>query len=182
MAFTRCKKCDDGNRSEDSPIEVRCDRHNRAKGAEFEGIMTCLIDGHRWPIKLSRDHIIYTEIALPIGESANLVSSVTEYIVQDVQEAELAHFSRCYKASAVMCRRAMQLGLEQQGIPDAALGHMLQQAQGKDLLTPRTAVFAEAIKGMGDAAAHRKEDLTDREVSIMIFTTVRVLNELFSAE
>jgi hypothetical protein len=77
----------------------------------FEGIITCLIDRHRRPIKIIDNIISETAPEMPITESTRL-SGVPADIVQDVKEAETCYFNQTYKASVVVCRRALQLAFE----------------------------------------------------------------------
>ena len=181
MATIRCEVCDDNKRAAAAPIAVRCERDNKFKGTVFEGIVTCLIDGHRWPIKMREGHVVFTETALPLSDAVELSANIPEGILEDVEEAKRAHFSQCYKASVVMCRRAMQLSLIEKGIADAPLSVMLQKAREgtPSLLTGSTYALAEGIKEYGDRGAHRVEAIGTEETRVVIFTTLRVLNELF---
>ena len=103
-------------------------------------------------------------------------------IKQDIEEAERTHFSQSYKSSVVMCRRALQLDLEDKGGPaGTTLGPLLNWEREQDprLLTERTDAQAQEIKDYGDGGAHRKEEIEPREAELMIFVTVQVLNELY---
>jgi len=175
--YTECARCQKGKRA--SLIEVACHRIGPQGDIELRGIVKCLVDDHEWPITIRDDVIVSTTQSLPISESAKLSSDVPGGIVQDVQEAERAHFAYCYKASVVMCRRAMQLALVDKGIADGPLGKMLDQARKRNLLTDRTDALVTGIQDYGGGAAHSKEEISAEEARMMIFTTVRVLNELF---
>jgi len=65
------------------------------------------------------------------------------------------------------------------GIPDKALSKMVEEAKDKGLLEQRTFDLATSIKGYGDIGVHRKEQLEPKEVELVIYATVRMLNELF---
>jgi len=129
------------------------------------------------------DVVQSTEQMMPILESASLSQSVLAGIVQDIQEAERAHFAQLYKASVVMCRRAIQLGLgaPPHNITDGPFSRMLTDAQAKtpSSLSSRGFVLAEAVKDYGDAGAHRIEEISASDARTAIFSAVKVLNELF---
>jgi len=95
---------------------------------------------------------------MPVSESTNLTSAVPEGLKQDIEEAESDHFAQSYKSSVVMCRRAIQLGLQEapHGINDGPFSRMLQEARTKTppVLTTRTDSLVEAIKDYGDGGAH----------------------------
>ena len=78
------------------------------------------------------DQILTVDTQLPVAESRKLNEDVPDGIKQDVQEAEGAHFAQNYKSSAVMCRRALQLALEDKMKPRGkhrmTLGPLLDEA------------------------------------------------------
>ena len=74
----------------------------------LHGTVTCSKDGHEWPISVKTNNIpLSTEQEMPVLESQNLGGNVPDGLVEDIREAERAHFARVYKASVVMCRRAV---------------------------------------------------------------------------
>ena len=164
-----CPKC-----SRTTVIEVDCGPH-----AEMMGIIRCTLCGHEWPITISEGCISKLDTALPGAQSDKLDASVPSDIKEDLQEAERAHYAQCDKACATMCRRALQLGLMDKKIADAPLSAMLQEALNKGLIEQKTYDLATSIKGYGDIGAHRKEHLESQEVSMLIYATVKMLNELF---
>ena len=123
--------------------------------------------------------------ALGSRPSLTLSANTPDYIRQDIGEAEEAHFYQLYKSSAVMCRRALQLGIEiQPNAPQGkTLGPLLAWARGltPPLFSPATYALAEGIKDIGDAGAHRVEHIPPDTVAMVINITVTALNELFPA-
>jgi hypothetical protein len=147
------------------------------RGIEIRGVITCLQDGHQWPVRIDNDAIRQTDTKLA---GFPLTTNVPLGIAQDVEEAGRAHFMQCYKASVVMCRRAMQMGLIEKGIPDGSLLGMLSKAKGEGVIKDEAVYgMAFAVKGYGDAGAHHIEDITDTEVVSVILVTTLLLNELF---
>ena len=173
-----CQECSKQGSKNSAEITMR------GGAIELQALMVCLSDSsHQWPIIMRHDQIWSTHGALPVSESSKL-RSVPKGIVQDVKEAERAHFARCYKASVVMCRRALQLAFEKKlGAENKylTLGPLIDMArkQKKPLLDPRTFSFVERIKDTGDGGAHGSVDIDPQEVGVVIFDTVGVLNELF---
>ena len=150
------------------------------------GTITCLKDQHERPFVIdgtppgqAYGHLQQIDMALPSQESNKLLVSVPTGIKDDIQEAERAHYAQCYNASVAMCRRALQLSLVEKGIPDKMLSKMMQEALNSNLMDQNTYNLATSTKGYGDMGVHRREQLEPKEVELVIYTTVRMLNELF---
>ena len=172
MTLINCPKCQGVKRG--PPIKVECEPE-----AEMRGIIKCLACGHEFPITMSKNYIQKLDTALPGIQSDLLTPSVSPDIQDDVREAERAHYAQCYKACVTMCRRALQLGLIDIGIPDGKLSVMLKAAHKQEKLNQKTYDLATTIKGFGDIGAHRREKLKPIEIQMVIHATVNMLNELF---
>jgi len=172
MPEINCPNCQGTKRT--VPITIDC--HT---SAQMDGIVKCLMCNHEIPITIKDGRILKLDTTLPSRQSNGLHSSVPPDIKEDVQEAERAHYSQCYKASTTMCRRALQLSLIDKGVTDKALSSMLQEAKNSGLLTIDTYNLATSIKGYGDIGAHRKDIISPKEVELVIYCAVRILNELF---
>ncbi len=155
-------------------IDVQCNG-----SAELKGIINCLECGHEFPIILQNGVIKKLDTALPGIQSDKLNSSVPSDLKEDIQEAERAHYGQCFKACVAMCRRALQLALIEKGIGDTRLTPMLKEALTKKLLNDDTYTLSTTIKGYGDIGVHRKDKLDSEEVKMVIYSAVRMLNELF---
>lgn len=155
-------------------IAVECEYQ-----AQMWGIIKCLACGHEWPITIDSGYIKKLDIALPGMQSDQLNTSVPSDIKGDIQEAERANYAQCYKACVAMCRRALQLSLIEKEIGDKPLSKMLEEAKGNNKLTDNTYTMATSIKGYGDIGVHRTEKLEPKEVEIIIYMAVKMLNELF---
>ena len=172
MTTVICPKCHGERRTEE--IRVDCQ-----PGAKMWGIIQCLECGHEFPITMDRGYIQKIDIALPGQQSGRLNPSVPADLKDDVKEAERANYSQCFKACVAMCRRALQLGLIEKKIPDGSLGGMIESAKNQKLIEQRIFDLATSIKGFGDIGIHRKEELEQQDVNMVIHATVRMLNELF---
>ena len=177
-----CSKCRKEGRESTAQITLRpLGGHDMV----LRGVLECEHDGHRWPIAVRADQLLAVGTALPVAESAKLHRHVPKGIQQDVREAEDAHFAGTYKASVVMCRRALQLALEERlGIPEEqrlTLGPLLkkQKARQPPLLDDRTEQLAYRIKDEGDGGAHSPVSVDPKDAEVVIHDTVVVLNELF---
>ncbi len=158
-------------------------RSNTKRFLELRGIVTC-DDGHKWPVAIkTNDVIVATDSIMPVVASADLNTGVPLGLRQDIEEAEHAHFAQVYKASVVMCRRAIQLGFTEppHNIADGPFSTMLKQAQTKSPppLSPRGFILTEGVKDYGDVGAHRKEEISALDARTVISHAVTVLNELF---
>lgn len=150
-------------------------------GVLFRGALTCLACDHRWPLQMRNFEITYTAPEFPASESQNLSPNVPQGLIEDIEEAERCHYGQCYKAGVVICRRAIQLGLEERGVSDAAFSKMITNAQAltPPLLTPSTFALVDGIKELGDRGAHRTENVTANDLQVAIYAAVKALNELF---
>ena len=174
MPDVKCPNCDGKKRGYRS-IVLSC--KNEAK---IEGIIECLCCGHEFPITIVNDTIQKIDEALPGVQSDQLNPSVTPDLKEDIQEAERANYAHCYKACVAMCRRALQLAFIDKGIGDKGFSEMLKEAKTvKNLLDDDTYNLSTTIKGFGDIGVHKREELVPQEVNMVIYATVKMLNELF---
>ena len=182
MVIIQCDKC-----GQLANLSLYRSAPNWSQHLEFRGVITCDCgDKHTWPMAIKTDNIVQsTDQMMPVLESVNLNQDVPEGLEQDIQEAEKAHYAQIYKAGVVMCRRAIQLGLQESphNIPDGPFGGMLKQAQAKapPTLSPQGFALANGVRDYGDAGAHRRQELSASDARTAIFSAVRVLNELFPA-
>ncbi len=181
MADIQCSRCGNLARVHFAPAAGQ-----RGYFLEIKGIVGCENDGHGWPLTIRSTQdggiIRETATALPINESSKLNLATTPLgLIQDVEEAERSHFANCYKASVVLCRRALQLALEDKGCVGRTLGPLLAdaRAKAKPLLSVRADAMAEGIKDYGDTGAHRKDDIDGDAARQVIFVTAMVLRELY---
>lgn len=173
MANLVCPICFGSKRT--SVFNVDC-----TPDAELKGIIRCLMCQHELPITIRNGFITKTDVALPGAQSEQLHQSVPPDIKEDVKEAERAHYNQCEKACVTMCRRALQLGLIDRGVTDKPLSVMLNEALDKHFIDQKSYYLATSIKGYGDIGAHRRDELNPQEVNMVIYATVKMLNELFA--
>jgi hypothetical protein len=132
MVTISCAKC---RQSAEFSL-MRRQRSTQSADLEFRGIVTCYREGHRWPITIKTDNILQsTDPNLPVSESFNLSSKVPPALIQDVKDAEETHFAGVYRASVVMCRRALQLGFQENpyNISDGPYSRMVQNLMGANM-------------------------------------------------
>jgi hypothetical protein len=180
MVTISCAKC---RQSAEFSL-MRRQRSTQSADLEFRGIVTCYREGHRWPITIKTDNILQsTDPNLPVSESFNLSSKVPPALIQDVKDAEETHFAGVYRASVVMCRRALQLGFQENpyNISDGPYSRMVQNLMNlsNPPLSPGTHGLAVSIGEYGGQGAHDPKPVSEAEARSAIFTTVKVLSELF---
>ena len=167
------------------PITVECERTGRGSGIKLEGILTCShsqCNGHSWPIVIEDNRLVYTESSMPTRATVRLSEGVVPVgLLDDLKEAERAHFSQCYKGTVVICRRILQLALEDKDAKGRTLGPLLDNARAMKppLLSKRADTLAEGIKDYGDGGAHREEPIDRQDAAMMIHVTAMILNELY---
>ena len=149
----------------------------------MEGILTCTDEecGARWPIKLVGNHVRYVDETMPSRGASKLNSTVPLGLYQDIEEADRAFFASAYKAVVVLCRRSIQLALEDKGATGRTLGPVLESARSKKqpLLSKRADALAEGVKDFGDGGAHRREEISREDAFSAVNAAVTALNELF---
>ena len=180
MVTVACAEC--GQRADLTLF--RNSRSASSRDLEFSGTITCTGDQHEWPMAIKTDNLVQsTDQMMPVLESATLGPNVPDGLRQDIEEAESSHFARVYKASAVMCRRAVQLGLAEppHNIADGPFSKMLEEAERREPppLTPTGFIHAKTVKDYGDIGAHRTENISALDARTAVFSAVKVLNELF---
>ena len=167
----KCTKCDSGE------IWLMC------KGnTSLTGILKCGNPNCKNERPFTMDNNLMKEIlpSLPVEDSRKLKNTIAKDIIEDIKEAERSEHMQCHKAAATMCRRALQIELIDKGIPDKALGAMIDDAKNKGLLDVNTHNLAKSIKGFGDIGAHRRDILERGDIQMLINLTVKMLNELDS--
>ena len=195
MAIVRCPACVEHNEHlsehpygsegeyHEPTISVQCTRGREGSPlVRLDGLITCAYDGHKRPIILVENILDETARTLPSTEATKLSDKVLDGIREDLTEAETDHFNQSYKSSVVMCRRAIQLALENRtGITRLTLGPLLAKAREQDppILSEQTDHLAERVHTYGDIGAHSATALDPKAVEVVIFDTVIVVNEVF---
>ena len=167
-----CARCASEGRRLEAVLDCR-------GGIELRGVLKCVQDGHEWPIEIKREKVVAVSARLPHAYSEGLKVSVPSDLHEDMAEAERAHFNQCYKSSATMIRRVLQLALIDKTISDAPLSQMLSEAVRRGLLSKETHAQASVLKTFGDIGAHRRQRLDPDDVGFAAMMAVRLLNELF---
>ena len=149
---------------------------------DLHGIATCRFHPEsQIPVAFRGGYLDSTAPTLPVNESPRL--EAPDGLRQDVREAEQCHFYGLNKASALMCRRALQLGYEYllgyQGDSGKTLGPLLKQAKDEDAIELEYFPYSERVKGLGDDGAHQRSEIDGRDVANAIYLTVLVLNRIF---
>ena len=170
MPITPCPTCG-------YPIEVTVQRQGGHKGIDASLILTCTRDtgGSTWFLKLRDDQVIPVQGAI---SKEDFSDNVPTGLVQDVLEADKARLVGAHKGAVVICRRVLQLALEELGAEGRTLGIARKDAEKKKLIPPRDSVMFAGIQDYGDGGAHRPETFTEIEVSYVISGTINILNRL----
>ncbi|MFC1935632.1 DUF4145 domain-containing protein [Chloroflexota bacterium] len=168
MPITPCPTCG-------YPIEVSVQRKGGWEGIDASLILTCTRCDSTWFLKLRDDQVLPAQGAL---SKPSLSGDIPKGLVQDVLEADKARLVGAHKGAVVLCRRALQLGLEELGAEGRTLGPVREDAERKNLITPRVSILIHGIQDYGDGGAHRHEDFEEAEVFFVISGTVNILNKL----
>lgn len=154
---------------------------NSSGNGEIQGIVTCLADGHQMSFHLVRNTMRSASQELPLGTITSSLGIVPAGLVEDIREAQRALLFGAYKACAVMCRRALQLGLLDRRIKDAPLSRMLNEARKKypNKIDDEVYSLAMSIKNLGDKGAHRREEVTRDQAYVAVLAAAKMLGVLF---
>ena len=146
----------------------------------LEGTIRCLKCGDERSFASKGEFIREIGIGLTYAQSKRLKPDISADRKDDIEEAERANYYRCYKAAAVMCRRSIQLALNDRGIPDREFSKMLEDAHNDKfkLLSGNTYIMAKSIKLYGDKGAHKRDEIDPQEINQAIYMAVEILNEL----
>lgn len=129
--------------------------------------------------------MLETATSLPVSESKKLSAKVPAGLCQDIIEAETSHYHSSYKAAVVLCRRSVQLALEDRlGLSSKrfTLGPLLDEERKAPLFTDGEYHLAVMIKDIGDGGAHRAMTGVDAStVATVILHSVQLLNKLYPA-
>ena len=179
MINLECSECQHG-----ATLKFESNYRNKTSDLILRGTVMCTKDGHEWPISVKTNDItLSTEQEMPVLESQQLGGNVPLGLIEDIEQAEQAHFARVYKASVIVCRRAVQLGLAAppHNIPDRNFAAMIVDAQAiaPPVLSARGFIHLEGVKEYADIGAHRTEEITAMDSRAAIFSAVNVLKELF---
>ena len=170
MLITPCPTCT-------YPIEVTVQRQGGYPGIDASLILTCtrVECGSTWFLKLRDNQIVPIQGA---WTDRDFLDAIPKGLVQDVHEADKARLVGANKGAVVLCRRVLQLALEELGAEGRTLGPVREDAEKKKLITPRESVQIQGIQNYGDGGAHRVEEFDEVTVFYVISGTINILNNL----
>lgn len=122
----------------------------------YMGTCQCEGCGKILGIKISED--IVQEVFV-VEYFATLPDAVPEDVKDDFKEAITCFNAQAYKATVVMCRRAIETLADLKGARGSNLYHKLHDLQGRGLLEFPTYNLATGIRQFGSYGAHPQQDL-----------------------
>jgi len=115
--------------------------------------------------------------------SHDLSINVPQDVSQDYQEAIRCFNSNAYKATVVMCRRALENTADLKQAIGTFLKNKLEDLHKKGLLDAASYNTASGIREFGNYGAHPKDDLLkavgEFEADLVIKITGRLLTEIW---
>jgi hypothetical protein len=84
--------------------------------------------------------------------------NVPKPIRADLDEAKLAHSVGCYRASATMSRRVVQLACIEKGAKDGSLVSQIQELRDNGTITEDLKEWATVVRWVGNDGAHPGKD------------------------
>lgn len=146
------------------------------------GTIKCLVCNDERSFSAKGEYIREIGLGLTYAESKRLTSNVFADRKDDIEEAERANYYQCYKAAVVMCRRAIQLALNDKDIPDSNFSNMIEKAHDEQfkLLGDDTYMMVKLVKLFGDKGAHKRDTIAPPDVTQAIHVSVEALNDIFN--
>jgi Domain of unknown function (DUF4145) len=103
----------------------------------------------------NHDQEVYEEDSSVYPAQPRSLSSVVPKTLQDCfQEARSCYQARAYTASAIMCRRALELLAIERGITERTLARSLDALKGQGDIDQRLYDWCDALRLAGNKAAH----------------------------
>jgi len=89
----------------------------------------------------------------------SIIKSTPKAILQDLNEAEMCFSFKAYKASVIMCRRALENVCIDKGATSNSLYNEIKELADQGLITKDTVNIFEEIRLFGNYGAHPSNDL-----------------------
>ena len=102
-------------------------------------------------------------------------------VTDSMEEARLAFRARAHTASAVMCRRTLEVICKLHGAEERALAGSLKKLKEKGDIDERLYQWADTLRLTGNAAAHYSEEvITHDDARDMLDFTNAIVDYLYS--
>jgi hypothetical protein len=99
----------------------------------------------------------------PPAERRELGLAVPENIQNAFKEAVLCFKAKAYTASAIMCRKTLEGLCDAHGAKKGTLAKRLEKLQEEGIIESRLFEWAEALRNLGNEAAHEVDLQTSRQ-------------------
>lgn len=117
--------------------------------------------------------------AFPPAMPPKLSDHVPPNIREEAHEAQRCLVNRCWRAAALMARRALEGACDEKGANNGMLGEKLGWLRKQELITARLAEQASALQIVGNAAAHGGPPISQEDAETTIAVMKRVLESLY---
>ena len=108
---------------------------------------------------VSGGRVLSIEPVAPADLVLSISKKVPAELLQDLDSAVKCFEIGEYRATAMLCRRSIQLALKIQGVPEDTPTRMINIARRQGLLSELAKKQSDAVTFMGNKAAHPQDDL-----------------------
>lgn len=167
MPYILCRKCG----------QLGSVDHGRQTPTEIlRGVLICGHCGELNPFEAQGGALTFVPGNLQWGAlNAAVPQAVRDYF----SEAEASFYAGAYRATAAMCRSAVEEALEQREITNWGLKAKIEAALKSGLLTERVHSLAYGSKIIADEAIHAATEIHPGEITVLIPAAILVVNHLW---
>lgn len=167
-------------------LHIRCpmcriDFKQGFKEENYEGPIQCRNCGKNLFVRIFEGYLV--QEVRPLKVPIDISSKIPKEIRDDLNEAMNCFSVDCYRASVVMCRRALESAMDIKGISGNTLAEKLQKSFTQGLMDKATYNTSSGIRLFGNYGAHPNNDLLKKvgefEAELVMKISNRVLSEIF---
>lgn len=145
----------------------------------YEGMYRCMNCGARMRVWISRGELR----APPEVSDFVPVESAPPTVNEEFIEAQRCYDAEAYKATVVICRRALESMADLQQAKGKNLSEKIEDLYGRGLITKGTFEVATQVRQFGNYGAHPKDDLlggiTGGDAGAILEITQHLLKDVY---
>jgi len=145
----------------------------------YSGIYRCMDCGTRIEVYLSAGRLMKTPKVLDLTSVEGAPLEVNE----DFVEAQKCYDAEAYKATIVICRRALETMSDLQQAKGKNLFDKIEDLYSRELISKGTSEIATQVRQFGNYGAHPKDDLlggiTERDAGVILEITQHLLKDVY---
>lgn len=145
----------------------------------YEGVYLCMDCGARIKVSLDAGQLMETPKVLDLTPVEGAPLEVNE----DFVEAQKCYDAEAYKATIVICRRALETMSDLRQAKGKNLFEKIEDLHSRELISKGTFEIATQVRQFGNYGAHPKDDLlggiTERDAGVILEVTQHLLKDVY---